>query len=131
LNTNTDIESLARSVAAAVADLRRTLEQNQLEHLELSIAQVQVAIDELNRYPGGADELVQAIQRLPSKNSIQISALLGQARLDHEVSGQLIRLAQQRNAALQAYTAQADPAAIYSSEGGVPMVGTPNLLGKF
>jgi hypothetical protein len=55
---------------------------------------------------------------------------LAQARADHATCGELIRLALQRNAALQAYTAQNDPAATYSAEGGVSMGSAGQLLGK-
>jgi hypothetical protein len=40
-------------------------------------------------------------------------------------------LAMQRNAALQAYTAQSSSAATYSNEGGVAMVNSGQLLGKY
>lgn len=128
---NESIAALARKVADAVASLKQTLERNQIDNLEPAIAQVQVAMDALGSYPGGADALVLAIDQLPKEEGVQIRVLLRQAKADHEVSGQLIRLAQQRNAALQAYTAQHSAAATYSSEGGVSMVGSGNLLGKF
>lgn len=125
------IAELARKVADSVALLKQTLEKNQLEALEAAIAQVQVAMDALGAFPGGSDALVLAIDQLPAEQRAQARSLLQQAKLDHEVSGQLIRMAQQRNAALQAYTAQHSAAATYSSEGGVSMVGSGNLLGKF
>lgn len=125
------IAELARKVADSVALLKQTLEKNQLEALESAIAQVQVAMDALGAFPGGSDALVLAIDQLPAEQRAQARSLLQQAKLDHEVSGQLIRMAQQRNAALQAYTAQHSAAATYSSEGGVSMVGSGNLLGKF
>lgn len=125
------IAELTRKVADSVALLKQTLEKNQLEALEAAIAQVQVAMDALGAFPGGSDALVLAIDQLPAEQRAQARSLLQQAKLDHEVSGQLIRMAQQRNAALQAYTAQHSAAATYSSEGGVSMVGSGNLLGKF
>lgn len=125
------IAELARKVADSVALLKQTLEKNQLEALESAIAQVQVVMDALGAFPGGSDALVLAIDQLPAEQRAQARSLLQQAKLDHEVSGQLIRMAQQRNAALQAYTAQHSAAATYSSEGGVSMVGSGNLLGKF
>lgn len=125
------IAALARKVADSVALLKQILESNQLEELEAAVAQVQVSIDALGGFPDGADALVAAIDQLPVTARAEVRALLQQAKLDHEVSGYLIRMAQQRNAALQAYTAQHSAAATYSPEGGVSMVGSGNLLGKF
>jgi hypothetical protein len=68
---------------------------------------------------------------LPEPDRSETQQLLEQAKLDHQINSQLIRLAMQRNAALQAYTAQSSAAATYSSEGGVAMVNPGQLLGKF
>lgn len=128
---NEPIATLTSKVAHAVGFLKQTLERNQLDALESAIAQVQVSMNELGCFSGGVDALVLAIDQLPLDEGAKVRALLQKAKVDHEVCGQLIRLAQQRNAALQAYTAQHSAAATYSPEGGVSMVASGSLLGKF
>lgn len=71
---NESIAALARKVADAVASLKQTLERNQIDNLEPAIAQVQVAMDALGSYPGGADALVLAIDQLPKEEGVQIRA---------------------------------------------------------
>lgn len=122
---------LLAQVAHAVAQLRRTLEQLELPGLEPAVRQAQAALEQLQHYPGGQDALRQAIGNLPDAQRQQAQHQLEQARLDHEVNGELLKAALQRNAAMQAYTAQASASATYSSEGGVPVAGAGTLFGKF
>ena len=122
---------LLAQVAHAVAQLRRTLEQLELPGLEPAVRQAQAALEQLQHYPGGQDALRQAIDNLPDAQRQQAQRQLEQARLDHEVNGELLKPALQRNAAMQAYTAQASASATYSSEGGVPVAGAGTLFGKF
>jgi len=122
---------LLAQVAHAVAQLRRTLEQLELPGLEPAVRQAQAALEQLQHYPGGQDALRQAIDNLPDAQRQQAQRQLEQARLDHEVNGELLKAALQRNAAMQAYTAQASASATYSSEGGVPVAGAGTLFGKF
>ena len=114
-----------------MAQLRRTLEQLELPGLEPAVRQAQAALEQLQHYPGGQDALRQAIDNLPDAQRHQAQRQLEQARLDHEVNGELLKAALQRNAAMQAYTAQASASATYSSEGGVPVAGAGTLFGKF
>ena len=114
-----------------MAQLRRTLEQLELPGLEPAVRQAQAALEQLQHYPGGQDALRQAIDNLPDAQRQQAQRQLEQARLDHEVNGELLKAALQRNAAMQAYTAQASASATYSSEGGVPVAGAGTLFGKF
>lgn len=126
-----DIHPLLDEVASAVSALRQRLEQQQLQHLEDALASTQLAVDKLNAYPGGIAGLRQAIDALPEPLRAQALGKLERLREDYNVNAELIRLAMQRNAAVQAYAAQSSAAATYSSEGGVSMVNPGSLLGKF
>ena len=126
-----EVQALLDEVVQAVGSLRQTLEQQRLTELEPVLVQAQFAISKLNAYPGGVVGLRSAIDALPDTSKQQALATLQQARQDYDVNAELIRLAMQRNAALQAYAAQSSAAATYSSEGGVSMVNTGSLLGKF
>jgi hypothetical protein len=127
----TDILPLLSALAQSVAALRKVLESHELTALEPVLAEVQSYLDKVNGFPGGTQGLQQAIEQLPEPTRSETQQLLAQAKLDHQINSQLIRLAMQRNAALQAYTAQSSAAATYSSEGGVAMVNPGQLLGKF
>ena len=129
--SKTDILSLLRQVGHAVAQLRQTLEQLELPGLESAVQEAQAAVDSLNAFPGGLVGVRQSIQALPSPQKEEALRTLDKARLDQDVNAELLKAAMQRNAALQAYAAQASASATYSSEGGVPVSGTGTLLGKF
>ena len=123
--------NLVEQVATAVAELRTTLENHALPGLETAILNSQMALKALEDYPGGVEGLRQLIATLPEDQQQQLNARLTQARDDHQLNSDLIRLAMQRNAALQAYAAQSSAGATYSSEGGVSFLGGGQLLGKF
>jgi flagellar biosynthesis/type III secretory pathway chaperone len=125
------IHPLLDEVVQAVAGLRLLLEQQRLTELEPALVNTQLAVNKLNAYPGGVAGLRAAIEGLPDGEREQALEKLQRARQDYDVNAELIRLAMQRNAALQAYAAQSSAAATYSSEGGVSMVNTGSLLGKF
>lgn len=122
---------LVEQVAQAVAMLRSTLEKHELPGLEAAILNTQMALQALDKHPGGVAGLRQLIATFPADQQKQLNDQLEQARQDHLLNGELIRLALQRNAALQAYAAQSSAAATYSSEGGVSFLGGGQLLGKF
>jgi len=125
------IHALLDEVVQAVSGLRQLLEQQRLTELEPALVSTQLAVNKLNGYPGGVAGLRSAIDALPDGVREQALEKLEQAKQDHQINAELIRLAMQRNAALQAYAAQSSAAATYSSEGGVSMVNTGSLLGKF
>jgi hypothetical protein len=125
------VENLAHDLSRSIADLKSKLEQHQIDDIEASIAKVQVAMDAFQRHPGGMDELLRTIDLMEPAPRDEMRGVLRQIKLEYEVCGQLIKLAMQRNAALQAYAAQNDAAAIYSAQGGVSMVAGSKLLGKF
>ncbi len=125
------IHPLLDEVVQAVSSLRQLLEQQRLTELESALVSTQMAVNKLNAYPGGVAGLRAAIDALPEELREPALDKLQRARQDYDVNAELIRLAMQRNAALQAYAAQSSAAATYSSEGGVSMVNTGSLLGKF
>ena len=125
------IHPLLDEVVLAVSSLRLLLEQQRLTELESALVSTQQAVNKLNTYPGGVAGLRTAIDALPDDLREPALAKLQRAKQDYDVNAELIRLAMQRNAALQAYAAQSSAAATYSSEGGVSMVNTGSLLGKF
>ena len=123
--------NLVEQVATAVSELRTTLENHALPGLESAILNSQMALKALEDYPGGVEGLRQFIATLPEDEQSQLNTRLTQARDDHQLNTDLIKLAMQRNAALQAYAAQSSAGATYSSEGGVSFLGGGQLLGKF
>lgn len=128
---NTAVHNLVDQVASAVSQLRTTLEKHELPGLETAILNAQLALNELEKFPGGVEGLRQRIATFAPDEQKQLNDRLEQARSDHQLNADLIRLAMQRNAALQAYAAQSSAAATYSSEGGVSFLGGGQLLGKF
>ena len=122
---------LIEQVAQAVHELKVTLENHALPNLETAILNSQMALKSLENHPGGVDGLKQLIASFSEEEQKELNDRLAQARSDHQLNGELLRLAMQRNAALQAYAAQTSASAIYSSEGGVSFLGGGQLLGKF
>ncbi|MBU3550689.1 hypothetical protein [Polynucleobacter sp. MWH-Berg-3C6] len=110
------------NVASSLAHLRLRLEQNDIDGMTDALAKTQVALDELNAYPGGIEQLKKDIDQLPSPLKEEVNAKLEAATLDHQINGELIRLAIQKNAALQAYIAQQSDSATYSNKGSIPGV---------
>jgi flagellar biosynthesis/type III secretory pathway chaperone len=125
------IHPLLDEVVQAVSSLRQLLEQQRLTELESALVSTQLAVTKLNAYPGGVAGLRAAIDALPDDLRESAVNKLQLAKQDYDINAELIRLAMQRNAALQAYAAQSSAAATYSSEGGVSMVNMGSLLGKF
>ena len=123
--------ALVEQVAQAVHELKITLENHALPGLEAAILNSQMALKALENYPGGVDGWKQLIATYPADQQKQLNERLIQARSDHQLNSELLRLAMQRNAALQAYAAQSSAGATYSSEGGVSCLGGGQLLGKF
>ena len=123
--------NLVEQVAIAVAELRTTLENHELPGLEAAILNSQMALKGLENHPGGVDGLKQLIASYTPDEQTLLNSRLAQARSDHQLNSELLRLAMQRNAALQAYAAQSSASATYSSEGGVSFLGGGQLLGKF
>jgi hypothetical protein len=117
-------------VASTLAHLRSRLEQNDIDGMTEALAKTQAALDDLNAYPGGITQLKNDIDALPSPQREEVAAKLEAATLDHQINGELIRLAIQKNAALQAYVAQQSDSATYSNKGSIPGVGSGILSKK-
>ena len=134
------VEGLRQLIAtfpeAKQQELNTRLEQARADHqlnsdlIRLAM-QRNAALQALEDYPGGVEGLRQFIATLPEDEQTQLNTRLTQARDDHQLNTDLINLAMQRNAALQAYAAQSSAGATYSSEGGVSFLGGGQLLGKF
>jgi hypothetical protein len=126
-----NVHSLVEQVAQAVSELRVTLENHALPGLEEAILNSQMALKALENFPGGVEALRQTIATFTPDQQTALNARLAEARTNHQLNTDLIRMAMQRNAALQAYAAQSSAGATYSSEGGVSFLGGGQLLGKF
>ncbi len=106
----------------AVSELRSALEAERVNDYPDAIANAQKSLDVITNFPGGLDQLRSEIDRCPEQEKLRLRELLMKASVDHKVSGELIRIAMQKNAALQANVAQQSPAATYSGRGHVPGV---------
>lgn len=115
----------------SVSRLRASLQNPLLSDLEEVLLKAQNALAAVNDWPGGTDALQAAMAALGQPQKQKAEQLLQQARQDHALNSELLSLAMQRNAALQAEAARTADAATYSSEGGYQMGDTGRLLGKF
>lgn len=122
---------LLNNLADSVARLRQSLQNPLLTELEDVLAQAQSSLDAVNAWPGGSDSLQAAIDELPESDRAAAQQRLHQAREDHAVNAELLHLAMQRNASLQAEAARSADNATYSSEGGFQMESPGRLLGRF
>ena len=125
-----DCISIIVRLAQAVEAVREILESNNPELLEDAVRVFEEIHREIELFPGGASAIALELNSLAKDKNEEYRALLEKARLQHETNQEMIRLAIQRNAALQSYSAQANLAATYSNEGGVPLGNVGKLLGK-
>jgi flagellar biosynthesis/type III secretory pathway chaperone len=114
------MQSFLQKIAGAVLDLRSALEANDMDRLPAALDLTNVALDAINQYPGGAEQLKADIAQFPDEQKRSLTSLLDEASVNHQINGDLIRLAMQRSAAMQSFIAQQAPSATYDSEGGVP-----------
>lgn len=126
-----NVLSLLNELADSVARLRQSLQNPLLTEMEEVLSHAQASLDKVNAWPGGSDSLQAAIEQLPLSERTLAEQRLEQAREDHAVNAQLLQLAMQRNAALQAEAARSADNATYSSEGGFQMDSPGRLLGRF
>jgi len=126
MNNLRKLESLVLKVSSAVKDLRLALESNEIDALEAILSQTSQALEAINGYGGslmpqeGVEKLKEDILALPEIDSKRLMTILEQASIDHQVNGELIKLAIQRSAALQSFVAQQSPGATYEISGRVP-----------
>ena len=99
--TFTELKSLLEQIARAVAQLRRTLETNNMDALPEALEQTRVALELINGYPEGPEKLKADINQYPEEQKQVLHSLLDQASVGHQINGDLIRLAMQRSAAMQ------------------------------
>ena len=97
------IQDKVQAVHHALHQVRSTLETSDLDALPEALTHAQIAVDNLNAYQGGIDQLRKDIDQLPGAERDQVRHLLDEASVHQQVNGQLIKLAMQKNAALQAY----------------------------
>ena len=114
------MQAFLNKIAGAVLDLRSALEANDMDRLPAALDLTNVALDAINQYPGGAEQLKVDIGQFPEDQKKSLMSLLDEASVNHQINGDLIRLAMQRSAAMQSFIAQQAPSATYDSEGGVP-----------
>ena len=115
-----DLLKFLKEIASAIKDLRTALEANDMDRLPESLDSTNQALDAIQSYPGGTDKLKQDIHQFESVQTTQLLALLDEASVNHQINGDLIRLAMQRSSAMQSFIAQQAPSATYGSDGGVP-----------
>jgi hypothetical protein len=112
--------SFLLKIAGAVRNLRDILEAGDMERLQSALDLTNSALDAINQYPGGAEKLKADVHQFPPDEKTILLSLLDEASVNHQINGELIRLAMQRSAAMQSFIAQQAPSATYDSVGGVP-----------
>lgn len=115
-----ELHQLLEKVASAVQNLREALEANDVELLPEALNLTNQALESINSYPGGANQLRENIAQFPDDQREVLSKLLNDASINHQINGDLIHLAMQRGAAMQSFVAQQAPSATYDSGGTVP-----------
>ena len=104
----------------AVRGLRAALEANDMDRLPNALELTNLALDSIYGYPGGVEKLKGDINQFPEGQKEKLVGLLNETSTNHQINGDLIRLAMQRSAAMQSFIAQQAPSATYGSDGGVP-----------
>ena len=104
----------------AVRGLRTALEANDMDRLPNALELTNLALDSIYSYPGGVEKLKGDINQFPEGQKEKLVGLLNESSTNHQINGDLIRLAMQRSAAMQSFIAQQAPSATYGSDGGVP-----------
>jgi hypothetical protein len=115
-----DLLNFLNGIAGAIGGLRAALESSDMDQLPASLDSTNEALDAIQSYPGGTDKLKQDIHQFEPAQTTQLLVLLEQASVNHQINGDLIRLAMQRSSAMQSFIAQQAPSATYGSDGGVP-----------
>ena len=114
------LKALLETISIAVTGLRSTLEANDMDLIPQALEHARLALESINGYPGGITKLKEDIEGFPTAQKQTLLRLLDQASVDHQINGELIKLAMQRSAAMQSFIAQQAPGATYGSDGGVP-----------
>ena len=114
------LRAFLEKIDVAVRDLRTALEANDMDRLPAALELTNAALDSINAYPGGVEKLRGDINQFPGGQKEQLLNLLNETSTNHQINGDLIRLAMQRSSAMQSFIAQQAPSATYGSDGGVP-----------
>ncbi len=114
------LSAFLEKIDIAVRGLRTALEANDMESLPNALELTNLALESINDYPGGVEKLRGDINQFPEAQKEQLLNLLNETSTNHQINGELIRLAMQRSAAMQSFIAQQAPSATYGSDGGVP-----------
>jgi hypothetical protein len=114
------LHSFLQKIDAAVRDLRTALEANDMDRMPNALELTNSALESINGYPGGVEKLRGDINEFPGEQKERLLNLLNETSTNHQINGDLIRLAMQRSAAMQSFIAQQAPGATYGSDGGVP-----------
>jgi len=114
------LKVLLETISIAVGGMRTSLETNGMDLMPQALEQARLALESINGYPGGVEKLKEDIEGFPEAEKQTLLRLLDQASIDHQINGELIKLAMQRSAAMQSFIAQQAPGATYGSDGGVP-----------
>jgi hypothetical protein len=114
------LKVLLESISSAVLGLRGSLEKNDLNAIPQALELAQQALDSINRYHGGIENLKLDINSFDEERKHELMVLLESASVNHQINGELIKLATQRSAAMQSFIAQQAPGATYGADGGVP-----------
>ena len=114
------LRAFLEKIDFAVRGLRTALEANDMDRLPAALELTNAALDSINAYPGGVEKLRGDINQFPGGQKEQLLNLLNETSTNHQINGDLIRLAMQRSSAMQSFIAQQAPSATYGSDGGVP-----------
>ena len=114
------LNAFLEKIDIAVRGLRTALEANDMDRLPNALELTNLALESINDYPGGVEKLRGDINQFPEAQKEQLLNLLNETSTNHQINGELIRLAMQRSAAMQSFIAQQAPSATYGSDGGVP-----------
>ena len=118
-------------LAEAVGQLRECLSQQLgIDALERALGKVAARMTEIEARWGSFENLRSEMNALGSADREDLNQILTFAQQDQAAAAELIRLAQQRNTALQAHVAQTAENATYSNQGTVGFQPKGRLVGK-
>ena len=88
------LHAFLEKIDIAVRDLRSALEANDMDRLPAALELTNEALESINAYPGGAEKLRGDINQFPEGQKEQLLNLLNETSTNHQINGDLIRLAQ-------------------------------------
>jgi hypothetical protein len=109
-----DITALLNELGAALSRQRQALESSLFDQLAAINSELESTFARMEQWPGGIAGFVGTLQDLPPPQRQAALVQLGHIRLDHRISGDLIRATSQRIAALQAFMLAGSAQATYA-----------------